>query len=310
MTSQIDRPTTLGTLVKDGVRFLVDLIDRIVNGIRDIAPAGMIVIGCQSNTLDPPMPPPPLPQDTVSVAVDAAPAPVDEGPKALGKFDMTFYYVVGEDEVGAPKKPAAPAVVAANDNQADLASIAGDVEEPANTVTLFSSNKSGGCERIAEVSKEFAGQLALQGTGKLRDGRVVNIWGQCRCEHSPCFKVTSTSWGTGGSGRALQPFRTVAVDPKVIKLGSMLYVPLLEGRRMPGRSPWGGFVHDGCLIAADVGGGIRGTQLDLFVGRKGWFLGKSGSEGHHAWARHVPVFDGSKVCGQKGRHTARKAGAI
>src|SRR5262249_3467791 len=156
------------------------------------------------------------------------------------------------------------------------------------------------------VSKEFATQLAVQGTGKLHDGRVLNIWGACKCPHSPCFKVTGLPWGTAGSGRGLQPFRTVAVDPKTIKLGSLLYVPLLEGRRSPGGAPWGGYIHDGCVVADDTGGNIRGNRLDLFVGRKGYYLGMSGSQGRHAWARHVPVFDGSGICERSGRRISRK----
>jgi hypothetical protein len=79
---------------------------------------------------------------------------------------------------------------------------------------------------------------------------------------------------------------------------------------MPGRPPWGGFVHDGCLVADDTGGGIKGKQLDLFVGRKGNYLGLSGSGGSHAWARHVPVYDGSSRCERKGRRIGRKSGAI
>jgi len=150
----------------------------------------------------------------------------------------------------------------------------------------------------------------LQGTGKLHDGRVLNIWGACSCEHSPCFKVTQAQWGTSGSGKSLQPFRTVAVDPKIVKLGSLLYVPLLEGRTMPGRQPWGGYVHDGCVVADDTGGHISGSRIDLFVGRKAYFLGLSGSGGSHAWARHVPVFDGTGLCERKGRHVGRKAASI
>jgi 3D (Asp-Asp-Asp) domain-containing protein len=123
--------------------------------------------------------------------------------------------------------------------------------------------------------------------------------------------VIQQQWGTAGSGRPLQPFRTVAVDPKLIKLGSLLYVPILEGRTMPGRAPWGGFIHDGCVVADDTGGGIQDEQLDLFVGKRAWFLGMGrGHGGSHAWARHVPVFDGSKICERKGRHVARKSGAI
>jgi 3D (Asp-Asp-Asp) domain-containing protein len=190
----------------------------------------------------------------------------------------------------------------AADDSAELASIVAP-----ETTKLFTKQ---GCTEIAEVSKEFASQLALQGTGKLHDNRVLNIEGACSCEHTPCFKVTETAWGTAGNGKPLQPFRTVAVDPRVVKLGSLLYVPLLAGRLMPGRAPWGGYIHDGCVEAEDTGGGIDGNQLDLFVGRKAYFLGISGSGGSHAWARHVDVFDGTGICERRGRQIARKAASI
>jgi hypothetical protein len=103
----------------------------------------------------------------------------------------------------------------------------------------------------------------------------------------------------------------VAVDPKVIKLGSLLYIPLLEGRTMPGRAPWGGYVHDGCVTADDTGGGIEGHQLDLFVGKKAWFYGMGTAQGgSHAWARHVAVYDGNKICERKGRRVGKKQASI
>lgn len=293
---------SVGDLVRAGVGYLADLVSRIINGIAGLAP--VIVLGACSGP-------------KVEKAAEPEPAAVvenrvveDDEPKPIGEFDITFYYVIGEEEVA--KLAAAKAKKAANDNQ-----LGGDVEQTDDTllaaaaapdlVTIYEPKS---CHPISEVTRDFARQLELQGTGKLRDGRVLNIWGACPCERKPCFKVTESKWGTAGTGRPLQPFRTVAVDRTVIKLGSLLYVPLLEGRTMPGRAPWGGYVHDGCVVADDTGGGIKGNQLDLFVGRKGYFLGLSGSRGSHAWARHVPVFDGSKVCERKGRKVGRKTGAI
>lgn len=294
-------------LVRSVANLLAELFDRIVHGIRCLPLPLALGLGCQS-TSDVP---------DVAPALERVPAatmtkPEDTGPRPLGKFTITFYYVVGEDEV------AGKSLLAANDNRgsgsageagdevgdADLAAIAPDL------VTLYAGG--GKCEPIAEVSKAYATQLAVQGTGKLRDGRILNIWGACNCQHSPCFKVTRAQWGTAGSGKPLQPFRTVAVDPRVVKLGSLLYVPLLEGRTMPGRQPWGGYVHDGCVVADDTGGHIIGNRIDLFVGRKAYFvgLGRSGSGGSHAWARHVPVFDGTGICERKGRKVSRKAAAI
>ena len=76
---------------------------------------------------------------------------------------------------------------------------------------------------------------------------------------------------------------------------------------MPGRAPWGGFVHDGCVVADDTGGGIDGNRLDLFVGRKATSSGCRGPAAQpYAWAGHVPVFDGSKICERKGRQISRR----
>jgi 3D (Asp-Asp-Asp) domain-containing protein len=297
---------TLAAIVQSGTRMLCDVLDQIVNRIRGIAPLALS-LGCQS-TSDIAKETPPA-----AIAVQApaaAETPRDEaGPRQLGQFSITFYYVVGEDEL-----PAKPVLVAANDNRGSDAGASDtkltSITSACDRVTLYAGG--GRCEPIADVSKDFASQLALQGTGRLHDGRVLNIFGACNCNHSPCFKVTNAQWGTAGTGRPLQPFRTIAVDPKVIKLGSLLYVPLLEGRLMPGRAPWGGFIHDGCVIADDTGGHIAGSRIDLFVGRKAYFvgLGRSGSGGSHAWARHVPVFDGSGICERKDRRIGRKAASI
>lgn len=310
-------PSQLGSAVRRGVSFLTDLFGQIVRGLRGLGPV-VLAVGCQSTASDSPPRPAVTSAAVEPVRIPDAQVPVKpEGPRQLGKFNITFYYVVGEDEV-VPRKPKP---VAANDNlpEAGSGSDAGSAGSgsgseaelaaatPPAKVTLYGHTAA--CEPIAETTREFAFELQIQGTGKLRDGRVLNVWGACNCPTSPCFKVTEQQWGTGGGGRPLQPFRTVAVDPKLIKLGTLLYVPLLEGRTMPGRPPWGGFVHDGCVIADDTGGAIRDHQLDLFVGRKGWFLGMSGSPGSHSWARHVPVFDGSKLCERKGRKISRKAGA-
>lgn len=275
-------------MVRDGVACVASGFASLVAGIMSRIKGLPLVlaIGCQSDS-EVTLPPPPV----VAAAVVVEPTPQPEAPKPIGKFNVTFYYVVGEDEV--PSKP-----IAANDNEVALAAIA-------PPITIYGST----CEPLAEVTPEFAAELSLQGTGKLRDGRVLNIWGACSCERSPCFKVTEHQWGSAGNGRPLQPFRTVATDPKVVKPGSLLYVPLLEGRLMPGRAPWGGFVHDGCVVADDTGGGIGGNRLDLFVGRKAYYqgLGSSGSGGSHAWARHVEVFDGKGRCERKGRVVARKS---
>lgn len=295
-------------MAKAGAGFLRDLLSRIVHGIQGAVLAPLaLTLGCQAQASEPEKVPP-----AVEIAVEPAKPTIDEGPKQLGLFNITFYYVASEEEIVAAAKRKAKAM-AANDNEGDVSAESTELAavQPPEMVTIYGkTSPKASCEPITEVTREFAHQLRIQGTGKLKDGRILNVWGHCNCETSPCFKVIEQQWGTAGTGRPLQPFRTVAVDPKVIKLGSLLHVPLLEGRTMPGRAPWGGFVHDGCVVADDTGGGIKGKQLDLFVGKKGWFLGMSGSRGSHSWARHVPVFDGAKICERKGRRVSRKSGAI
>lgn len=285
-------PETVRQLVNRGVEVLADLLDSLLDKLV-VGIGALALAGCQQAAGVSPAPASQQPNSSQLVPSDQETQ--TDGPKELGQFTVTFYYVAGEDE----PKPAA------NDNDTELAATAST-----DLVTLYSKDKE--CEPIAAVSKEFAHQLAIQGTGKLHDGRVLNIWGHCDCEHTPCFRVSQSQWGTAGSGRPLQPFRTVAVDPKVVKLGTLLYVPLLEGRTMPGRPPWGGFVHDGCVVADDTGGHIGGNRIDLFVARKAYFfsIGSSGSGGPHAWARHVPVFDGSGICERNGKKISRKAASI
>jgi 3D (Asp-Asp-Asp) domain-containing protein len=251
--------------------------------------------------------------------------------KPLGRFRMTFYYVVNEEDVPEP-----PVVVAAADAApppTDIAAptpgseIAADATAP---VALAAATASDGgvtlastgpemvpvydkrCRELATVTRRFLAQMRMQGTGKLRDGRTLNIWGECECPRTPCYReVEGVRWGYAGNGRALSPFRTVAVDPRKIKLGSLLYVAELDGRTMPGRAPWGGFVHDGCVVADDTGGGVKGHQLDLFVGRRAFYkaLGRRG--GSHAWARKVAVYDGSTRCQRTGgKVSASQRGAI
>lgn len=290
--------------VREGVSYLAELMTRIVSRIRKmarVAPLAM-ALGCEMD-----------PASTASKPGSSAVAPVEKAPIAandgepqmLGTFDLTFYYVVGEEDVMA--RLAKKQREAANDNGSatELATIV-----PAPAVEMQMLYHGDDCHPIAEVRKEFAVQLALQGTGKLKDGRILNVWGPCDCEHSPCFKETGTKWGTSGNGRPLQPYRTVAVDRTIIKLGSLLHIPQLEGRTMPGRAPWGGFVHDGCVIADDTGGGIKGHQLDLFVGRKSSVYSLSAKGGSHKWARNVAVYDGSKICERKGRRVGRRAASI
>ncbi len=212
----------------------------------------------------------------VADAPDEAPAEQEpaetdpDEPRELGTFQLTYYWMAEARDHGAA------------------------------TVPIY-QRKS--CNRLATVSKSFAHRLTLEGTGKLRDGRVVNTAGACHCDSSPCFFVVKKykKWGVGVGKRPLVPYRSVAVDPGIVPVGTMLYIPQLDGLTMPGHAPYGGFVHDGCVRADDRGGNINGKQLDLFMGKRSHYRAFF----HRNRLKTLTVLDGSHLCERKGRTVAK-----
>ena len=72
-------------------------------------------------------------------------------------------------------------------------------------------------------------------------------------------------YGDGAGSRVLVPYRTIAVDREVIKLGTAIYVPDARGIKI--KLPGGNSaVHDGYFLAGDVGGAIKGRHIDFFIG--------------------------------------------
>jgi 3D (Asp-Asp-Asp) domain-containing protein len=196
------------------------------------------------------------------LAADAAPS-VDAGAHGdlLGDFQLTYYWVTAEDDY-----PGTP-----------------DTE-------LYDSD----CAVLATVTADFADALALEGTGRLSDGRVLNYWGSCGCPESPCFFEVDADhpWGVGVQNRALVPFRSIAVDSDLIAYGSRVFVAELDGVPMPGDPPWGDFVHDGCVSADDTGGAIVGAHIDFFAGLRACYYELDDLLG----LGEVTLYDGGERC--------------
>jgi 3D (Asp-Asp-Asp) domain-containing protein len=157
----------------------------------------------------------------------------------LGRFGITFYCIVDEADdrfVGLPR-------------EVPIRDIYG--------------------QTIALVSREYKRKVDIEGSGKLWDGRVVNYAG--RSADGIRYRVVEGArWGLGAANAEriskvepykLIPHRSVAVDPRRIPLGSVLFVPRAQGIRLPN-----GTEHDGFFLAHDVGGAIKGKRLDFFVG--------------------------------------------
>jgi 3D (Asp-Asp-Asp) domain-containing protein len=135
---------------------------------------------------------------------------------------------------------------------------------------------------IAMVPQRFSFDLSLEGSGMLADGRVVNYAGTgAGCVRgtpgysgiSYCYRVldgTRYPWGQG-HGVPVEPLRSLAVDPRYIPWGSVVYIREFDGLRIPaltdsrGRTV-GGFVHDGLFRAEDSGGAIGANHIDIYAG--------------------------------------------
>ncbi len=142
--------------------------------------------------------------------------------------------------------------------------------------------EAGSNKLIARVTAGYRKELDIQGTGRLRDGRVLNV--ATRVNGQWNYRVLDAGeYGHGILGHRIHPMRSVAVDfgylckaagfgfcedsiESIRKklVGSLLYIPRLEGVRLAS-----GAVHDGYVCAQDIGGAIREDRIDLFVGPSG-----------------------------------------
>lgn len=129
------------------------------------------------------------------------------------------------------------------------------------------------CEPIAKVPRGFFEAVCVQGSGALARGGTVSFAKRdCACaEVCPrtnqriCFDAldkTAFPWGRGAAGTAITPLRSVAADTQVLPMGTIFYVPELDGLA---RSTGEG-VLDGCFVVEDRGLKVQGEHIDIFTG--------------------------------------------
>jgi 3D (Asp-Asp-Asp) domain-containing protein len=105
---------------------------------------------------------------------------------------------------------------------------------------------------IAWVTAGFWEHFSVEGTGRLRDGRELNT-------SEGGFIVVDAPMGEGNC--PLQPWRTMAVDSRVIPLGTIVKIDETVGLKLPD-----GTIHDGYWQAEDTGGEVRNAHVDLYIG--------------------------------------------
>ncbi len=152
---------------------------------------------------------------------------------------------------------------------------------------------------LSYASYAWRDQVRMEMTGRFTksDGTsvVFNDAGGC------WKKMTSYyNWGMGvsspvtGSSYKLRPFRSIAVDNDVLRIGKWYYVKQLDGVTMP--SPVSGMVHDGCVRAVDEGYGIHDRHIDFFAGLKSAYTKLAGGTSSIAGRTSVTVYDGAVKC--------------
>jgi 3D (Asp-Asp-Asp) domain-containing protein len=118
--------------------------------------------------------------------------------------------------------------------------------------------------------------VGMQGTGLAEDGHYIKWAGNGQY-----------AYGVGGAAGPPEAWKTVAVDPKVIPLGSHLEIETYKGK--------------GIFEARDTGGSIDGHHIDVFAGaipiKQAYALGTKHSE--------VRLVKKSAGHGDQGKHDTR-----
>lgn len=147
--------------------------------------------------------------------------------------------------------------------------VEGEADPKSPAVSLMSAS----CTEIARVPRAFHDAVCVQGSGALRRGGTVSFAKRdCPCaEVCPrtgqriCFDAldpTVFPHGRGAAGKPIRPLRTIAADTNVLTLGTVVFVPQLEGVT----SATGGEPSDGCFVVEDRGLKVRGEHIDVFTG--------------------------------------------
>jgi 3D (Asp-Asp-Asp) domain-containing protein len=145
----------------------------------------------------------------------------------------------------------------------------GEPDAKAPVTSLMSAS----CTEIAKVPRAFHDAVCVQGSGALRRGGTVSFAKRdCPCaEVCPrtgqriCYDALDPAafpYGRGAAGKAIRPLRTIAADTSVLPMGTVVYVPELEGATAAN----GGEPSDGCFVVEDRGLRVQGEHIDIFTG--------------------------------------------
>ena len=195
----------------------------------------------------------------------------NEEMKAIADLLPTTYYLAQEDKI----------------------SCKGTYRNKVYDGTEKSKVKSPDGKVIATVCTRYYKFLNMEGSGLLSDRgegkKTVNWAGKFRYKIQKRCKL-----GHGISPKdCLLSHHTIAADPKVHKVGDIIYIPSAVGLQLPD-----GSLHNGYFIVLDTGGafvGVGQQRVDLFIGLEDDYNNIFKSAGFH----HKNPIKAYKVTGQK-----------
>jgi 3D (Asp-Asp-Asp) domain-containing protein len=152
----------------------------------------------------------------------------------LGKFKVTYYWIVDEIDYHGQKE-----------------------------VPLYLENGS----LLGYFPRQFVSAFKKEAVARLKDGKLISY-----LKRKGTVRVVTEPLGY--QGYTLTTLKSVAVDTRIIPLGSKLYIPQFERLYMGNNG-----VHNGIFHANDIGSQVQGNHIDIFIGEKDnlkYIMSKSG----------------------------------
>lgn len=138
-----------------------------------------------------------------------------------------------------------------------------NIGESLNTVEDTANNLYKENQKLNEKVKSLSREVKRGDSGvPMTDGISVEVTAYTLSEAS-CNKGTNhpaygrTATGRNLAGQTLESARAIAVDPRVIPLGSRVRIHFKDKDMQR---------YDGVYTAVDTGGAIQGNRIDLFAG--------------------------------------------
>jgi 3D (Asp-Asp-Asp) domain-containing protein len=140
----------------------------------------------------------------------------------LGKFKVTYYWAVDEAEYPQTKSS-----------------------------RLYLADG----QLLGAFSNAFIQAFKIEAAAVLRDGRMISYLKQAN-------RAKLVDRFLGVRGYKLTELRSIAVDPRIIPVGSRVYIPQAENVVVDGQQ------LNGVFYAHDIGSAVKGKHIDVFVGRR------------------------------------------